>query len=99
MSRVIGTIRDKDTGINVTITEENDDSVTFSAGATLDGDGANGQGGEAPCYAPSGWGHTLDVIGNAGGPGDWYGVVTDSGDEDGNPVVQGKNDPCPGAYV
>ncbi len=97
MSNKIGTIKDKDTGINIDITEENDKSVTFAAGATLDGDGANGQAGQAPCYAPSSYqGHTLDVLANAGGPGNWYGVVTDN---KGNPFVQKQTDPAPGAYV
>lgn len=94
MSRIIGTIQGRD------VVEESDGSVTFCAGATLDGDGANGQFGGDPCYAPSTYpGKTLDVIGNAGGPGNWYGVVTDSGDEGGTPIVQGAADPCPGAYV
>jgi hypothetical protein len=94
MSRIIGTIHGSD------IVEENDGSVTFSAGATLDGDGANGQFGGDPCYAPSSYsGGTLDVIGNAGHPGNWFGVVTDTGEETGKPIVQGAGDPCPGAYV
>jgi hypothetical protein len=91
MSRKIGTINGSD------IIEQDDLSVTFASGATLDGDGANGQFGGDPCYAPSTYtGRTLDVIGNAGGPGNWYGVVTD---ENGDPIVQSATDPCPGAYV
>ena len=94
MSRVIGNIKGSD------IVEEDDKSVTFTAGAQLDGDGANGQFGEPPCYAPASYtGKTLDDLRNAGGPGDWYGVVTDTGQEDGTPIVQGSGDPCPGAYV
>jgi len=94
MSRIIGTIHGSD------IVEEDDLSVTFSAGATLDGDGANGQFGGDPCYAPTSYsGRTLDVIGNAGGPGNWFGVVTDNGQVTGTPIVQGSGDPCPGAYV
>jgi hypothetical protein len=94
MSRIIGNIQGND------IVEEDDGSVTFSAGATLDGDGANGQFGGDPCYAPSGYpGKTLDVIGNAGGPGNWFGVVTDTGENTGDPILQGVSDPCPGAYV
>src|SRR5438093_9537435 len=92
--RKIGTISGNE------IIEQNDGSVTFSAGATLDGDGANGQFGEPPCYAPASYhGTTLDVIGNAGGPGNWYGVVTDTGDENGTPIVQKATDPCPGPYI
>ena len=70
------------------------------AGMQIDGDGANGQTGGIPVYAPSGYTlGTLDYLANAGGPGNWYGVITDTGANDGNPVVQGPNDPAPGAYV
>ncbi|MEI7869725.1 MAG: hypothetical protein WCI11_17700 [Candidatus Methylumidiphilus sp.] len=82
------------------IEEQNDGSVTFSAGATLDGDGANGQFGGLPCYAPSSYaGGTLDLLANAGHPGKWFGVVTNDGKETGTPIVQSTTDPCPGAYV
>jgi hypothetical protein len=92
--RKIGTIKGCD------ICEQDDGSVTFSAGATLDGDGANGQFGGPPCYAPASYkGPTLDVLANAGEPGNWYGVVTDTGDEKGTPLVQKAGDPCPGAYI
>ena len=88
----IGTINGND------IVERDDGSVTFSAGATLDGDGANGQFGQPPCYAPPSFhGPTLDVLANAGHPGNWYGVVTETGDEKGTPIVQKATDPCPGA--
>jgi len=94
MSRILGNINGSD------IVEEDDKSVTFTAGAHLDGDGANGQFGGAPCYAPKSFtGKTLDVLANAGGPGNWFGVVTDTGKRDGTPIVQGTGDPCPGAYV
>ena len=46
MSRIIGTIN------SCRILEEDDTTVTFTAGAQLDGDGANGQFGGNPCYAP-----------------------------------------------
>lgn len=89
--RTIGTIHGN------AIIEQDDGSVTFSAGATIDGDGASGQFGGPPCYAPASYGgQTLDILANAGSPGDWYGVVTD---KSGAPIVQGPNDPCPGAYV
>jgi hypothetical protein len=94
MKRIIGTISGKD------IVEEDDGSVTFSSGATLDGDGANGQFGGDPCYAPATYnGRTLDDLRNAGGPGNWFGVVTDNGQPNGRPVVQGNADPKPGAFV
>jgi len=89
MSRRIGTIEGCD------IVEQDDKSVTFTAAARLDGDGANGQFGQPPCYAPASFtGKTLDVLANAGGPGNWFGVVTDTGKTDGTPVVQGPQDPC-----
>ena len=92
--KTIGTINGND------IIEQDDGSVTFSAGATLDGDGANGQFGGPPCYAPPSYqGPTLDVIGNAGHPGNWFGVVTDTGEVTGTPIVQKAGDPCPGAFV
>jgi hypothetical protein len=51
------------------IVEQDDGSVTFSAGATLDGDGANRQFGGFPCYAPKSFrGGTLDILANAGSP-------------------------------
>lgn len=89
--RKIGTIQGND------IIEQDDGSVTFASGATIDGDGASGQFGGPPCYAPSSYGgQTLDILANAGSPGNWYGVVTDNA---GNPIIQGPGDPCPGAYI
>ena len=38
----------------------------------------------------------LDDVRNSGGPGNWYGLVTD---DNGNPVVQAEGDPFPGFYV
>lgn len=94
MTTLIGTIDGCD------IVEQDDKSVTFTAAAQLDGDGANGQFGQPPCYAPESFtGKTLDVLASAGRPGNWFGVVTDTGKKDGTPVVQGAQDPCPGAYV
>jgi hypothetical protein len=91
---IIGTIA------GIDIVEEDDKSVTYVAGATIDGDGANGQFGEPPCYAPKDFpGKTLDIIGNAGRPGNWFGVVTDTGERTGKPIIQGPGDPKPGAHV
>lgn len=76
-----------------------DGSYSFTAGMAIDADGANGQS-SAPVYAPSGYQPApLDYLSNAGSPGDWYGVVTDTGEADGTPVKQGPNDPMPGAFV
>jgi hypothetical protein len=100
MSTTIATIADSTTGLNIDVTQGDDGSVTFVGGATLDGDGANGQAGHPPCYAPESYnGVTLDVIGNAGSPGNWWGIMTDNGQANGTPIVQGANDPAPGAFV
>lgn len=100
MSTTIATIADSNTGLNIDVIQAEDGSVTFVAGADLDGDGGNGQAGHSPCYAPASYnGPTLDVMGNAGVPGHWWGVVTDNGQANGTPIVQGANDPAPGAYV
>lgn len=71
--------------------------TTDAAGMAIDGDGANGQS-SPPVYAPAGM-PSLDFLANAGGPGNWYGVVTDTGKASGRPVVQKPGDPKPGAYV
>jgi hypothetical protein len=66
----------------------------------IDGDGANGQTCGVPVYAPKGYvPEPLDYLGNAGGPGNWYGIVTGNGQKDGKPVKQISKDPAPGAYV
>jgi hypothetical protein len=57
----------------------------------IDADGA------PDAYGPDGKGR--DALANAGKPGNWWGVVTDSGKADGTPVVQGPEDPKPGFYV
>lgn len=76
-----------------------DGSYSFIAGMAIDGDGANGQS-SAPVYAPKGYTpEPLDYLANAGGPGDWYGIVTHSGAQNGTPVVQEFGDPAPLAYV
>jgi hypothetical protein len=41
----------------------------------------------------------LDWLKNGGVPGNWFGVVTDTGDKTGTPVKQGPNDPFPGFYI
>lgn len=60
----------------------------FEAGMTIDADGAPN------AYNPENTG--LDDLSNAGEPGHWDGVIQD---EQGNPYVQGPNDPFPGYYV
>jgi len=60
----------------------------FSTGMTIDADGSPN------AYNPANTG--LDDISNAGQPGHWDGVLQD---EDGNPLVQGPDDPFPGYYI
>jgi Fungal chitosanase of glycosyl hydrolase group 75 len=60
----------------------------FLSGITIDADGAPN------AYHPDNIG--LDDLVNAGVPGHWDGVMTDG---DGNPLIQGSDDPFPGYYV
>lgn len=58
--------------------------VGYSAPAAIDFDG------DPHAYAPENSGlPTSDYLANAGRPGKWWGVVTDNGRPDGNPVVRG----------
>jgi len=41
----------------------------------------------------------LDFLANAGKPGNWWGVVTNTGKKGGIPIVQTARDPAPGYYV
>ena len=64
-------------------------AVVYENGAEIDGDGSG------RCYGPDNIG--LDWTADAGNDKDgWYGVVTD---QNGQPVIQGANDPYPGFYV
>ena len=60
----------------------------FSSGLAIDADGAPN------AYNADDTG--LDYLFNAGQPGQWDGIVQD---EDGNPFVQGPDDPFPGYYI
>ncbi len=60
----------------------------YEAGMTIDADGAPN------AYHPDNTG--LDDLANAGAPGNWQGLAKDP---DGEPYVQGPNDPFPGYYV
>ena len=82
MSRVVATINGK------SILQADDGSVTFIGEACVDADGS------PRAYHPYGQG--LDHLDNAGHPGNWWGIVTDS---EGYPVLQGAKDPCPGYYI
>ncbi|HYF34107.1 MAG TPA: hypothetical protein VD994_02365 [Prosthecobacter sp.] len=87
---------------NVPLPPRNADGsyTTPLAGMMIDADGANGQTNGVPVYAPKGYTPApLDYLANAGEPGNWYRVVTDTGKKDGKPVKQDANGPAPGAYV
>jgi Fungal chitosanase of glycosyl hydrolase group 75 len=60
----------------------------YVAGMTIDADGAPN------AYHPDNTG--LDDLANAGTPGRWEGLAKDA---DGEPFIQGPNDPFPGYYV
>jgi len=60
----------------------------FATGMTIDADGSPN------AYNPENTG--LDDVANAGEPGHWDGILQDA---DGNPLVQGPDDPFPGYYI
>ena len=60
----------------------------YESGMTIDADGAPN------AYHPDNTG--LDDLANAGSPGSWEGLAKDA---DGEPIIQGPNDPYPGYYV
>lgn len=60
----------------------------FTSGMTIDADGAPN------AYNAENTG--LDDLANAGAPGHWEGILQD---KDGNPLVQGPDDPYPGYYI
>lgn len=62
--------------------------VAFKSGMSINADGS------PRAYHPNNTG--LDYNANAGKPGNWWGIATDSR---GKPYVQGPNDPAPGHYV
>ncbi len=62
--------------------------LAFKSGMSIDADGS------PRAYHPNNTG--LDALGNAGRPGNWWGIATNSS---GKPYVQGPKDPAPGHYV
>ena len=60
----------------------------YESGMTIDADGAPN------AYHPDNLG--LDDLKNAGGPGNWPGLAKDA---NGDPLIQGPDDPFPGYYV
>jgi hypothetical protein len=64
------------------------DGDLFLGHIAIDADGAPN------AYNPENTG--IDYLGNAGRPGNWWGISTD---DDGNPYTQCRHDPNPGYYV
>ncbi|MDQ7830492.1 MAG: glycoside hydrolase family 75 protein [Desulfovibrionaceae bacterium] len=64
----------------------------FKAGMHIDADGS------FSAYHPLP-GKGLDHLGNAGRPGNWWGIVTHNAKRSGKPVLQVSTDPAPGYYV
>lgn len=80
-------------GVPVHIGYDGDqEHLSWTGEYTVDADGS------PRAYGPSGT-QSLDYLGNAGYPGNWWGVATDNQQSYGNPVVQGGRDPWPGYYV
>jgi hypothetical protein len=76
-------------GSSVSIWQMQDGSaILFQSGMTIDADGAPN------AYNPENTG--LDDIRNAGEPGHWEGIVANG---EGEPLLQGPDDPFPGYYI
>jgi len=69
-----------------------DKRIKFTADAAIDADGA------PRAYHPDSR-LGLDDLANAGHPGNWWGIETDTGQPDGMPVIQSASDPAPGFYI
>jgi hypothetical protein len=67
-------------------------SIVFKAGMQIDADGS------PHAYNPVS-SKGLDALANAGHPGNWWGIATDTGRASGKPVIQSSSDPAPGFYV
>jgi len=72
--------------------DDQPDAFFFQAKMSLDADGA-------PKAYHMNNAVALDYLGNAGKPGNWFALITDTGEKDGTPIVQGASDPAPGYYV
>ena len=86
--RTIGHVETSD----IYAVDGDDSAFFFVAGMAIDADGAY------RAYHPDSK-QGLDKLGNAGKPGNWWALVTDTGEPDGEPVVQGEDDPAPGYYI
>ena len=75
----------------ITVYRDNTGAVIYKAGCSVNADGA------PHAYCPSDSGMTsLDYLGNAGSPGNWWGIATDP---TGTPYVQKPWHAAPGFYV
>jgi len=69
-------------------------SVIYAGGLSIDADGS------PRAYHPKPDDDKgFDYLRNAGEPGDWWGVATDTGKATGAPIVQTSSDPAPGFYI
>jgi hypothetical protein len=73
---------------NQPVVQDDDGRVHYTASARIDADGAY------RAYHPDNR-SGLDDLRNAGGPGNWYGIVAPGG----KPIIQTEDDPAPGFYV
>jgi hypothetical protein len=64
----------------------------YQSGMEIDADGAY------HAYHPDSK-SGLDFLGNAGRPGNWWALVTDTGKPTGKPLIQKDDDPAPGFYI
>lgn len=89
MSKILTHVRGEPVTLN------DDGSVSFRGGMTIDCDGS------PRAYAPAGSGlPALDYLANAGHPGNWWGIAVN---QDGDPYVQSSSHPLehpnPGYYI
>jgi len=67
-------------------------AFVYQSGLAVDADGAY------QAYHPNNR-RGLDSVEHAGHPGNWWALATDTGNPNGRPVIQTKDDPAPGYYV
>jgi Fungal chitosanase of glycosyl hydrolase group 75 len=75
--------------LRIGLTNVYESATLFRSGLEISADGS------PRAYGPPGK-QALDFLGNAGRPGNWWGLIKD---ESGNPVVQSNSDPAPGYYI
>lgn len=78
-------------GVEIWSVPDEDAFFFRTEGMKIDADGSPN------AYHPDNIG--LDYLENGGEPGNWWAVVTDNGNPDGTPIIQGPSDPSPGYYV